>query len=433
MIQIKEEFRKLIPALTAEELNQLEANILKDGIRDPLILWNDILIDGHNRYSIAMKHEIKFECVDMVFENENDVKEWMINNQFGRRNLSNYQRSVLALELESVFKEKAKENLKVSGENFGKGIQISEEPIEIKPIVAIKEVAKVASVSHDTIAKVKVIQATATEEVKAKLNAGTMSINEAYKINHFSQIASKIKETDKKTQSEVNVIISKEYDVKMHDIYIINDKHKLIIADSFLDVDFIKKESGNIDCILTDPPYGISYKSPSGNGVTQRGNYKIIEGDNDEFDPNILLKYSSNIVTWGANHYANKLENSAGWLVWDKRNGLAINLNSDCEMAWSNMINSARLFHHTWNGMIKASEKGDKRIHPTQKPISLFVWCLDIVKAGKVVIDIFAGSGIIIPACEQTNRIAIAVEKDFTYASAILNRLENMGYKIKKQ
>ena len=119
--------------------------------------------------------------------------------------------------------------------------------------------------------------------------------------------------------------------------------------------------------------------------------------------------------------------------MWDKRDGVAINLNSDCEMAWSNMINSARLFHHTWNGMIKASEKGYKRIHPTQKPIKLFEWCLDIVKADKVVIDLYAGSGIIIPACENTNRIAIAVEIDLTYAAAILDRLNKMGYKINKQ
>ena len=303
----------------------------------------------------------------------------------------------------------------------------------MKPIETRKELAKLANVSHDTIAKVKVIQATATPEVKAKLNAGTMSINEAYKINHFSQVASKIKDNDIKTQAEINVIVAKEFNVNMYDVYLINDKHKLIVADSFLDIDFIKKESGPIDCILTDPPYGISYKSPSGNGSTQRGDYKIIEGDNEIFNPDILLKYSNNIITWGANHYANKLENSAGWLVWDKRDGVAINLNSDCEMAWSNMIKSARLFHHTWNGMIKASEKGDKRIHPTQKPIKLFEWCLDIVKAGQVVIDIFAGSGIIIPACQNTNRVAIAIEKDFTYAAAILNRLDSMGYKIKKQ
>ena len=432
-MKIKEEFKNLIPALSVEEFKQLEENCLAEGIRDAIITWHGYIIDGHNRYEIATKNELQYESIEKSFDSEDDVKEWMIHNQFGRRNLSNFQRSVLALELESVFSERAKENLKASGENFGKGTQISANPIEIKPIETRKELAKLANVSHDTIAKVKVIQATATPEVKAKLNAGTMSINEAYKINHFSQVASKIKDNDIKTQAEINVIVAKEFNVNMYDVYLINDKHKLIVADSFLDIDFIKKESGPIDCILTDPPYGISYKSPSGNGSTQRGDYKIIEGDNEIFNPDILLKYSNNIITWGANHYANKLENSAGWLVWDKRDGVAINLNSDCEMAWSNMIKSARLFHHTWNGMIKASEKGDKRIHPTQKPIKLFEWCLDIVKAGQVVIDIFAGSGIIIPACQNTNRVAIAIEKDFTYAAAILNRLDSMGYKIKKQ
>jgi len=422
-MKIKEEFKKLIPALSVEEYKQLEENCLAEGIRESIITWNGYIIDGHNRYEIATKHNLKYESIDKSFDSEEDVKEWMICNQFGRRNLSNYQRSVLALELESVFSARAKVNLSESG----KGLLISAK------VDTRKELSKIASVGHDTIAKVKKIQATATPEIKAQLNAGTMSINEAYKINHFSQVASKIKDNDKKTQSEINVIKAKEFNVNMYDVYLINDKHKLIVADSFLDIDFIKKESGDIDCILTDPPYGISYKSPSGNGSTQRGDYKIIEGDNEVFNPDILLEYSDNIITWGANHYANKLENSAGWLVWDKRDGVAINLNSDCEMAWSNMINSARLFHHTWNGMIKASEKSDKRIHPTQKPIKLFEWCLDIVKAGKVVIDIFAGSGIIIPACQNTNRVAIAVEKDFTYAAAILNRLDSMGYKIKKQ
>ena len=425
-MKIKEEFKNLIPALSVEEFKQLEENCLAEGIRDAIITWHGYIIDGHNRYEIATKHELQYESIEKSFDSEDDVKEWMIHNQFGRRNLSNFQRSVLVLELESVFSARAKEKQKEAG---GAVRQISDKAV----IDTKKELAKLANVSHDTIAKVKVIQATATPEVKAKLNAGTMSINEAYKINHFSQVASKIKDNDIKTQAEINVIVAKEFNVNMYDVYLINDKHKLIVADSFLDIDFIKKESGPIDCILTDPPYGISYKSPSGNGSTQRGDYKIIEGDNEIFNPDILLKYSNNIITWGANHYANKLENSAGWLVWDKRDGVAINLNSDCEMAWSNMIKSARLFHHTWNGMIKASEKGDKRIHPTQKPIKLFEWCLDIVKAGQVVIDIFAGSGIIIPACQNTNRVAIAIEKDFTYAAAILNRLDSMGYKIKKQ
>jgi N6-adenosine-specific RNA methylase IME4 len=176
-MQILQELESLIPPLSNEEFKQLERNILEEGIREPLITWNGILIDGHNRYRIAQEHDINYETLEKEFENINRVKEWMINNQFGRRNLSNYQRSVLALQLEDVFREKAKENqaIQFKGSSL---IQISE---EVKPIVSIKEVAKIANVSHDTIAKVKKIEATATAEVKEKLNTGTMSINEAYK------------------------------------------------------------------------------------------------------------------------------------------------------------------------------------------------------------------------------------------------------------
>ena len=88
-----------------------------------------------------------------------------MRNQFGRRNLNNYQRSVLALSMEELFKEKAKGNSVLSGENFGKGKQNSANPIEqIQPIETRKELAKLANVSHDTIMRVKKIEATATPE-----------------------------------------------------------------------------------------------------------------------------------------------------------------------------------------------------------------------------------------------------------------------------
>jgi N6-adenosine-specific RNA methylase IME4 len=174
-MKILQELESLIPPLSNEEFKQLERNILEEGIREPLITWNGILIDGHNRYRIAQEHDINYKTLEKEFENINRVKEWMIHNQFGRRNLSNYQRSVLALQLEDVFREKAKENL---GKNQYSFSQIS---VESKPIDTQKEIAKIANVSHDTIAKVKKIEANATPEVKARLNTGTMSINEAYK------------------------------------------------------------------------------------------------------------------------------------------------------------------------------------------------------------------------------------------------------------
>jgi len=177
MIKINEDFKRLIPALTQEEYKQLEDNILKEGIREKIITWNGYIIDGHNRYEISQKWGLDCQSESMHFKDEDEVKEWMILNQFGRRNLSNYQRSVLALELEEVFSKKAKESKseKVSHfRNTGEVLQKSAKPD------TRKELSKVANVSHDTISKVKHIEAKATPEVKQKLSTGEVSINQVY-------------------------------------------------------------------------------------------------------------------------------------------------------------------------------------------------------------------------------------------------------------
>jgi DNA modification methylase len=241
-MQILQELESLIPPLSSEEFKQLERNVLEEGIREPLITWNGILIDGHNRYRIAQEHDMNYETLEKEFENINRVKEWMINNQFGRRNLSNYQRSVLALQLEDVFKEKAKENYI---QNVGRPSKSEQISAPIKPIETRQEIAKVANVSHDTIAKVKKIEAVATPEVKARLNTGTMSINEAYK---------EIKKEEKQNNFETNkanfekeIISTKEY------------LPKYFIGNS---IDVLKKEPLNkISLLLSDPPYGMDFKS----------------------------------------------------------------------------------------------------------------------------------------------------------------------------
>ena len=223
-MKINEEFKKLIPALSVEEFNQLEQNCLAEGIREKIITWNGFIIDGHNRFEIATKHKLKFETESKEFESENDVREWMINNQFGRRNLSNYQRSVLALELESVFSARAKEKQKDAGKN--KVVQISEQaPMERK---AITQIAKVANVSHDTIAKVKVIEAKATPEVKAQLSTGEVSINQAYQ--EIKKEEKKVEQEVKKQEYEqrVETVTKNEFKV---DIFNTKEKFRVIYSD----------------------------------------------------------------------------------------------------------------------------------------------------------------------------------------------------------
>lgn len=85
---IDEQFRTLIPPLTTDEYGRLEGNILKEGIRDKLVVWNDTLIDGHNRFRIATENDLPYETVEMPFESRDHALNWIISNQLGRRNLS---------------------------------------------------------------------------------------------------------------------------------------------------------------------------------------------------------------------------------------------------------------------------------------------------------------------------------------------------------
>lgn len=179
-ITIDKEFESLIPPLSEEEFQQLEENCLRDGIRDALIVWeqdgNDILIDGHNRFRIVGKHPtIQFNIKRMQFANRNEAIRWIILNQFGRRNLSAYDRSILALKLKPVIAEKAKEQQ-------GTRTDISQK--SVKSHDTQKELAKVAGVSHDTIHKVEAIQKSGNEQLIKDVREGRESINSGYQRIH---------------------------------------------------------------------------------------------------------------------------------------------------------------------------------------------------------------------------------------------------------
>ena len=96
-LKIDPEFQNQIPPLTDDEYKQLEENILKEGkLLSPLIVWNNTLVDGHNRYAILQKHpEIYFSTMPLRFENREEAIAWICRNQLGRRNLSPEQKRYL--------------------------------------------------------------------------------------------------------------------------------------------------------------------------------------------------------------------------------------------------------------------------------------------------------------------------------------------------
>ena len=178
-IKIDPEFHSLIPPLTVEERNQLETNLKRDGCREPLVVWQEkhILLDGHNRHEICTVHEIPYAVTAYRFASRNDAKWWVITNQFGRRNLTPYQRAELALLAEPLLRQQAKDRQRLGGRE--KVPQTSAEPVAEKE--TRNQIARLANVSHDTIAKAKVIHEKAPEDVKAKLRTGETTINAEHK------------------------------------------------------------------------------------------------------------------------------------------------------------------------------------------------------------------------------------------------------------
>ena len=174
-ITVDKEFESLIPPLSPEEFQQLEENCVKEGIRDALITWNGILIDGHNRFKIAAKHGLHWSEKRMEFADRNEAKRWIILNQFGRRNLSAYDRSVLALKLKPVIAEKAKERM-LAGKSDPN--QKSDEGMTSKAL------GKIAGVSHDTIHKVEAIQNSDNQQLIDDVREGRESINSGYQRVH---------------------------------------------------------------------------------------------------------------------------------------------------------------------------------------------------------------------------------------------------------
>ena len=199
-IFVNKELRDLIPPLSEEEFEQLEKNVVAEGIRDPLVVWkqpdgHDMLIDGHNRFFISAHHAgIPFKTVNMDFADMDEAKRWIILNQFGRRNLSAYDRSVLALKLKPIIAEKAKEN---QANHTEQGYQKSD-----KPVTTAKELAKVAGVSHDTIHKVETIQNSGDQKLINDVRSGETTINRAYQAIRGTEIKTKSPAQIKKEHME---------------------------------------------------------------------------------------------------------------------------------------------------------------------------------------------------------------------------------------
>jgi len=174
-IQINEELRTYIDPLSAEEYAALERSLLAEGCRDALVLWGDVLVDGHNRYELCRKHGIEFKTVQNTrFTSLDDVRLWMIENHLGRRSISDFQRGVLALRKKEILQAR-----QAAATPAGDAAARADAPAEPAPALSRQALARAARVSSSTLGQIEKIHKAAAPELVRAVKAGDISINAA--------------------------------------------------------------------------------------------------------------------------------------------------------------------------------------------------------------------------------------------------------------
>jgi hypothetical protein len=197
-IIVKEELRAYIDPLTPDEHDALERSLLAEGCRDALVLWGDVLVDGHNRHGICQKHGIPFKTLQHpAFKSIDDVHLWMIDQHLGRRSVSDFQRGVLALRKKDLLVARGQ----VPSPSLAAGAGVSEgDPAQAgdaaasawvdatsvvtaakpaEPLNSREAIAKAARISSTTVSQIEKIQKAAAPELVAAVKAGEISINAA--------------------------------------------------------------------------------------------------------------------------------------------------------------------------------------------------------------------------------------------------------------
>ena len=187
-LKIDEEFEALIPPLTEEEHRMLEESILKNGCEMPILVWDGIIVDGHNRYEICQAHSVPFATEEKAFESRTEVVLWMLRNQLGRRNLNSFQRAEIVLRYEAVLAEEAEARMKAGvgvkdpGPNLAQGVDSPEgEKKHSDDGRTSAKLGKLAGVGKTTMKKAKKIINEADEFTKEQLRRGKATIHGVYK------------------------------------------------------------------------------------------------------------------------------------------------------------------------------------------------------------------------------------------------------------
>lgn len=404
-LMIDSEFKDLIPPLQPDERKQLEENILSEGCRDPLSVWDGVLIDGHNRYEICTKHGMAFDVHEVAFEDRSHAIEWIIRNQLGRRNLSDFTMGKLALRLRNVVEERFKQQqirkpaqeeptLDFVCEKFHKQKDLEEKtkPPEVAKR-SLEVLGDIAGVSYKTMDKIKKI-AQAVEsgklgkEVEKKLEGREVSINRVFR--DLKEAASRERIEEIKAEA-----------VK-----------KLVAVDEIILGDFREKANqipnNSVDLIFTDPPYdraaiklfdglgefAAKKLRPGGSLIFYLGQIQL---------PSAMEILSKHLRYW----WCCSCYHSGPSLLRMNEYGI---VNGWKPMLW--FVKETRGDKETFINDVATGTK-EKSHHEWQQSESEALYFIEkLTKPGDLVVDPFCGGGTTPAVCEKVNRKWLAFEID---------------------
>ena len=394
-LKVNPEFKKLIPPLTSEEYEQLEQNCIAEGIRDALCVWQSYIIDGHNRYEIATRWNLDYEIESKSFKDENAVKIWMLDNQFGKRNLTDAQRYLNRNEKRELLKQKGKNTQGTRTDLLSKMDK------KLPEHNTRKQIAEELGWSETKVARADVVFKKATPEVIEKVNKSEVSINQAYQ--EIKKEEKQIELKNKKEEYKKNSL--KEVELKP-EIYL---KDAVTYLNTF--------DDNSIDLIITDPPYATDiddiksftndWLNVALKKVKQNGRLYICSGAY----PNELKAFLDVLM----NQTKFILDNP---LIWTYRNTLGVTpkmkYNLNYQVIWHLYSNESKeLDTSITNEMFSVQDinapdgRIGNRLHTWQKPDEL---ANRLIRHGSVdgdlVVDCFACTGTFLIAASKFNRIA---------------------------
>jgi hypothetical protein len=233
-IVVNEELKAYIDPLTPDEHDALERSILAEGCRDALVLWGDVLVDGHNRYGICQKHGLPFQTVQNThFQSMEDVHLWMIDQHLGRRSVSDFQRGVLALRKREIVADRRAraaaafvasapaEDSQAEADPSTDGTTTTASVAPAEDLSSREAIARAARLSSSQVVMIEKIQKQAAPELVAAVKSGTISLNAAAAVatlpaeeqvaaavagkDELKQAAKRVREAKRKTREETPV------------------------------------------------------------------------------------------------------------------------------------------------------------------------------------------------------------------------------------